>query len=117
MVVEICQLFPLIDNLQNSYKPRVKLFPHSNYTPLFIIYKNIWTCNSFHSKFHFLDSNIGNIYNSFTINTKLFMYKYLVDNNFLPMNLGSISTIVCVFPSLQIFFQKVLSWCDPLHVE
>jgi hypothetical protein len=105
MVVEICQPFPLIDSLQNSYKPRVKLFPHSNYTLHFILYKNIWTCNLLHNKFHFLDSSIGNIYNSFTINTKLFMYKYLVNNNFLPVNLGSNSTIFYVFPSLQIFFQ------------
>jgi hypothetical protein len=71
MVVGICQPIALIDNVQNNYKPRMKLFPHSNYTPLFILYKNIRTCNSLRSKFCFLDSSIGNSNNSFTRNTKL----------------------------------------------
>jgi hypothetical protein len=81
MVVEINQPLPLVGNLQNGCKLRMKLLFHSNHTPLLIFNKGIEACNPLKNKFCFLDCSIGNINNPFRGNTKLFMNEYLVDDN------------------------------------
>jgi hypothetical protein len=63
----------LVNDLQNGYKSYMKFLFHANYTPLFIFYKGMWTCNLLQSGFCFPISCIYNIYCPFTGNPKLFM--------------------------------------------
>jgi hypothetical protein len=85
VVAKINQPLPLVGNLQNGCKLRMKLLFHSNHTPLLVFNKGIEACNPLKNKFCFLDCSIGNINNPFNNpfrgNTKLFMNEYLVDDN------------------------------------
>ncbi len=70
----------------------MKLFFHVYYTPLLIFNIGMWTCNPFQGGFGFFKSCICNTYYSFLGNSKLFMNKYLINENLLttysPLNLS-----------------------------
>jgi hypothetical protein len=77
----------------------MKFLFHVYYIPLFIFNKSIWICNLLQGSFGFLKSCIYNIYYSFG-NSKLFMNKYMINENFLTMYSPLNSSILRCFLGL-----------------